>query len=395
MRKKRKDGKGRVLRTNETVCKDGRYRFMYYDEISGKRRSVYDLDLTALRAKEEQIARDTSDGIRTDRRSLTVNQVFDDYMGLKQIEATTRAGYMCKWNRHVRNGLGKMRVADVTPTMVKKLYAGMAAQGLTGTIKGVHNILRPALEMAVDDDVIRKNPCKNCYKEYAGMAGGEEREALAPAEQSALLEFLRADGMYGVYYPMVGFMLATGLRIGETIGLTWGDIDMKEMTIDVNHQLVYKNIGEGSRFYAKGLKTEKSERVLPITPAALDALKRQRKLQAARGDNRFVEVAGLRGFVFTVRTGRPYTPQGFNMALDNAICKYNRNPAGVVIPHVTAHNLRHSYCTRMAEAGMDIKTLAYLMGHSSCMMTMEVYNHVSEERARNEVLRVEKAARAV
>jgi integrase len=395
MKKTRKDSKGRVLRKNESVCKDGRYRFMYYDEASGKRRSIYGLDLAELRVKEEQVLKDIADGIRTDRNSMTVNQLFDEYMSIKQVEATTRADYIGKWGKHVKNGLGKMKVVDVTPTLVKKLYAGMAASGLTGTIRNINNLLRPAFEMAVDDDIIRKNPCKNCYKEYASIAVGEEREALTAAEQEALLRFLQTDGTYSVYYPMISFMLATGLRISETIGLTWGDIDMKEMAIDVNHQLVYRDIGEGSTHYAKDLKTEKSERVLPITAAALDALKRQKKFQAERGDNRFVEVEGLRGFVFTVRSGRPYTPQGFNMALDNAICKYNRNPAGVTIPHISAHHLRHSYCTRMAEAGMDIKTLAYLMGHSSCTVTLEVYNHVSEERTKNEVLRVEKAAKAV
>ena len=94
--------------------------------------------------------------------------------------------------------------------------------------------------MAVDDDLIRKNPCKDCMKEYIRGGLSTTKYPLTRAEEAALLKFVKDDTIYSVYYPMIAFMLGTGCRIGEVIGLTWDDIDFENATLSINHQIIYK-----------------------------------------------------------------------------------------------------------------------------------------------------------
>lgn len=206
------------------------------------------------------------------------------------------------------------------------------------TIKLYHNLINPTLELAVDSDIIRKNPAKDCKKGIGGTK--KERESLTISEQERLLDFIKNTDKYFLYYPIIIFALSTGLRVGELTGLRWVDVDMKENVVHIRQQLIYKNLGDGCKFHIQDLKTE---------------------------------------------AGRPYAVNAVNFALDNIVKAYNKMEGAQaakehrqpeLLPHVSAHILRHTACTRLAESGLEPKVLQYIMGHANVSVTLDVYTHL-------------------
>ena len=389
---RRKDSKGRVLEKGESQRKDGLYVYQYSD-ISGKRKSTYANTLSDLRKKEKQIRRDLEDNINTVAAEITLNEQFEKYMSLKtQLSNSTRQNYLDLWNNNVReNPLGKMKICNIKKSDVLKFYNSLKAKNLrTSTIKIFGCMISPCLELAVDDDIIRKNPCKGCLGEFSNDS--IEKKSLTSEEQEILLEFVRQNKIYSTYYPMIVFMIGTAVRCGEAIGLTWHDVDFKRREISIDHQLIYKKQKGSYGFYADSPKTGAGIRIIPMTGEVYEALKKQRELQMSKGWRTNTEIGGYLDFVFSTKNKNPIMPSAVNNILLNIVNKYNQSVSEgkAALPHISAHTLRHTGCTRIAEAGIDPKVLQYIMGHSKIAVTMEVYNHVSTERNRTEMDKIEK-----
>lgn len=385
----RKDNRGRNLKEGESYRSDGRYMYRYTDEKTGKRKSIYAHDLAELREKEKQLLRDIDEDIVTDSsvKRMTVNMLFERYMKSKKLKESTRVNYVSTWNNHVRDDLGMMKVVQTKPSHVKLFYSKMSNQGYSrSTIKLIHNMLFPSFEMAVDDNIIRKNPAKDGMCDYGKAA--KEKEALTPAQQEKLLAFVEQNKIYQVYFPMLIIMIGTGLRAGEVIGLTWSDVDVKKREIYIGQQLVYKNYGDGCKFHDSTPKTDAGIRTIPMSEDVRKAFEEQKKLNFLRGISRDVEIGGRTGFIFTSKSGRPLMPNALNNVLYNIVNAYNRQEQKAadkekrkeeLMPRISAHSLRHTGCTRMAEQGLDMKVVQYVMGHANVGVTMEVYNHITEK----------------
>lgn len=193
--------------------------------------------------------------------------------------------------------------------------------------------------------------------------------------------------MFHIYLPLLQVMIGTGLRCGELIGLTWKDVDLKTRTVYVNHQLIYKNYGDGCDFHVTMPKTEAGIREIPMSKMVAKAFETQRRLNFQMGIPRDVKIEGLSNFVFMSRSGRPMMPTTVNFILRDIVKAYNeeenerakrerRKPEE--LPHISAHILRHTACTRMAETDLDMKVVQYVMGHANISVTMEVYNHITD-----------------
>jgi len=387
---RRKDNKGRVLQKGESQRKDGLYVFQYKD-ISGKRKSVYANNLSDLRKHEKQIKRDLEDRIDTYEDKITLNEQFDKYISLKtQLANSTRQNYIGLWDHNLReNQLGKKRICDIKKSDILRFYNSLFEKGLKySTIKTFNCMICPCLELAVDDDIIRKNPCKGCLEEFSNDSN--KRTALTKSEQKELLEFVRNSNVYSVYYPMLIFMIGTAVRCGEAIGLTWNDVDIPNKIATIDHQLIYKKKNGYYGFYAETPKTDAGIRVIPLTDEVIRALKEQKEQQLLKGWRTNVEIDGYRDFVFSTKNRNPVMPSAVNNMLLNVVNKHNTIVDNLELPHISAHILRHTGCTRMSEAGIDPKVLQYIMGHSKISVTMEIYNHTSQERNRKEMDKMEK-----
>lgn len=388
---RRKDTKGRVLQKGESQRKDGLYVFQYKD-ISGKRRSAYASDLSDLRKKERKIRMDLEDNINTSGAEITLNEQFDKYMSLKtRLRNTTRQTYFNLWNNNIRNNeIGKKKLCDIKKSDIIRFYNSLSERGLKySTMEKFEGMLSPCLELAVDDDILRKNPCRGCLEGFQKDAS--EKTILTGKEQVELLDFVRQSRVYYIRYPMIVFMLGTAVRCGEMIGLTWNDVDFKKMEISINHQLIYGKTDKTNSFYAGPPKTDSGMRTIPMTKEVCRALKEQRETQLSLGWKTNVKIGTYDDFVFSTKRNTPITPSGVNGILSNIVNKYNSNEENKIkLPHISAHTLRHTGCTRMAEAGMDPKVLQYIMGHSKISVTMEVYNHATKERNKKEMEKMER-----
>lgn len=403
MANSRKDHKGRKLREGESWRSDGRYSYRYTDIRTGKRLTVYAQDLPELREKEKQIVKDMEDNILTDGaiKKMTLNTLFIRYMSTRELAESTRTNYINTWNNRVKDEIGNIKVVQMLPSHVKAYYAKLSKAGYAySTIKFIHNMLYPALEMAVDDDIIRKNPAKGSISDYGRPA--EERVALTISQQEKLLAFVQKHNVYNAYYPMLTIMIGTGVRCGELIGLTWKDVDTKARTVCIDHQLIYKNLGDGCRFHISAPKTDSGIRTIPMTQDVLRAFEEQRKINFMLGKGKDVEVEGYKGFIFMAKTGRPLMPSAVNNVLYNIVDAYNKEEVKAaekdhrkaeLLPKISAHIMRHTACTRMAECRMDIKVLQYIMGHAHIDVTMEVYNHLGDRaRIENEIAKLDSMA---
>ena len=397
--KKRADNKGRILCTGERQRpEDNRYLYRYFDS-TGKRRIIYALTLSELRKKEKQIQRDLQDGIDISRSDMTLNQLFQMYMDNKtDLRESTRCNYISVWNNGLKDSvLGNMKIAQIRQIHIRSFYSELVKKGLSAnTVKLYHNLIYPALELAVDSDIIRKNPAKDAKKGIGGTR--KERTAMTIAEQGKLLDFIKGSDRYRIYYPMMVFALSTALRVGELTGLRWSDVDLKENIIHIRQQLIYRNLGDGCRFHVQDLKTEAGRRDIPLTASARKSLIRQKELSLLLGTKQKKEIDGITDFVFLNSLGNPYATNAINFMLKNMVDAYNRAEREAAgrekreaepLPHISAHILRHTACTRLAESGIDPKTLQYIMGHSSIAVTMDIYNHVDTVRVKNEMEKAE------
>ena len=400
----KKDSKGRNLKQNEDQMKDGRYRYRYTDKY-GNRRAVYSWKLVktdkipsgkkediSLREKERQIEKDIEDGINTYGADITVTELIYRYLKMNiKLADTTRSNYEHMTEKNIKGSLfGNLCIRNVKKSDVKLFYRYLHDKRnfSVGTIQLYQNLIFPSFQMAVDDDLIRKNPCEGCMKDYPRGSLGTTKEALTVEQQEKLLEFAKNRIVYQKYYVLIAFLLGTGLRISEALGITWDDIDFENKCVNVNHQIVYKKLNGISKHRVCPTKT-KETRIVPMQDEIIKILQQHKKETYLMSRLNDYTVDGLKTFVFLNKEMKLYTPNTFTRALHELQEAYNREVEdednAVILPNFAAHTLRHTYCTRMAENGCDIKVLQEIMGHKNIAVTMQVYNHVSNDRTIKEV----------
>jgi DNA binding domain of tn916 integrase. len=179
----RKDGKGRVLRKGEHYRKtDGRYSYIYTDPL-GKKRTIYAKSLVTLRQKEDELVRDQMDGLNVYvAGSADVNFLFDRYISTKtELRSTTKANYLYTWDHFIRDTFGKKKIKDVKYSDVLFFYTDLITnKGLqVNTLESINTVLRPTFELAVRDDIIRRNPVNGAYAEVKKRNGGARKSRRA------------------------------------------------------------------------------------------------------------------------------------------------------------------------------------------------------------------------
>ncbi len=392
---KRKDKDRIVLRKGESQRKDGNYDYRWTTR-DGKRHSVYAKTLEELRAKEEEILRDKCDGIKTEARYVTINDVFEVWKQLKRgLKDNTFQNYKYMYEQFVKPDLGNTRVSQLKKSDVKRFYNMLADERAlkVSTIDSIHTVLHQVLDMAVDDAYLRNNPSDNVLKELkqAHNFDTEKRKALTVAEQELFLDFLRRNHQYNHWYPIFAVMVGTGLRVGEVTGLRWCDIDLKENLIDVNHTLVYYNHAEnGCYFNINTPKTKAGVRNVPMLEFVKQAFIEERKYQMANGIRCSVKIDGYTDFIFVNRFGAAQHQGTLNKALrriirdcnDEVLERNEENP--VLLPRFSCHSLRHTFTTRMCEAGVNIKVIQDALGHSDISTTLNIYADVTKELKKKE-----------
>lgn len=411
MSNKRRDRKGRLLKNGEYQRENGRYEFRYTDS-KGRRHSIYSWKLVAtdkapagvecqssLREEELKINKDLLDRInRFDAQTLTFEQCFYAYMETKKsLKETTRATYLFNYKKFVKDAIGDMKIIAIKYSTIREFYISLHDDyGLTlSTINTYHTgIISPVLEICVRDDLIRSNPAKLAKNDIRGMwkEPPEKRHALTMAQQTALFDYCarNKDAYTQRARLYLTFLIGTGCRFGEMAGLRWDDVDFEHNTISINHEIVYARGEDGkNRFIGTSTKTPLSNRAIPMFPEVREMLLNEYERQKIFGFCDTV-IDGYTNFIFVSYRGNPVTCMGVNKTFSRMVATYNkeerryreeRGETFVPVPDFTAHCLRHTFATRLAENPdvVSVKAIQTLLGHSNIGTTMNIYSEATDD----------------
>jgi integrase len=393
MKERRKDNKGRILHEGETQRPDGRYRYRYIS-WDGKEKDIYSwrLDIhdkmppgkkftVPLREMKKQIQADQFDKIVTNGGNMSVCDLAEKYVATKiGVRINTRMNYNTVLNFLRKDPFGKKRIDTVRKSDAKIwLIKLQREQGKSySQIHNIRGILRPAFQLAFDDDLIRKNPFE--FELVTVLVNDSvRREAVSREVERKFLKFVHEDTHFSRYYEGIYILFKTGMRISEFCGLTISDIDFKNHSINVDHQL-QKRATVG--YYIEETKTESGKRVLPMTPDVEECFKKI--INNRKPPKTEPMIDGRTGFLYFDKDGSVVYSLHWEHYFKHIVQKYNKTYK-VQIPKITPHVCRHTYCSNMAKSGMNPKTLQYLMGHSDISVTLNTYTHIGFEDAKKEL----------
>ena len=383
MGQKRKDNKGRILRTGESQRADGTYQYRYKQVPKGKWHYLYAQTLDELREKERPIQKVVDDGISYCEGKITVIQLLERYISLKQgVRHATKVGYKFVLNLVKQEDFGCRQINTIKTSDAKLWFMKLQRDGRGySTITSVRGVVKPAFQMAVDEDIIRKNPFAFSL---AGVVVNDtkKRVALTPEQQNIFMDFVRNDSYYSRYYDEFNVLLGTGMRVSEFCGLTLNDLDFGNQRIRVERQLIKE---KGGIYHVERTKTESGVRFIPMTPDVFENL--QNIVKNRKKPKTEMLVNGYTGFLLLDKNENPKVALHLEHHLQWTMKKYRRTH-DEPLPTITPHVLRHTFCTNLANKGMGIKDLQYLMGHSDAAITMNVYTHASYAKAEESMKKI-------
>ena len=311
----------------------------------------------------------------------------------------TFENYKYMYETFVRNQIGSKTVSSLKKTDIKRFYNYLADERhlKPATIDNIHTVLHQILDMAVDDDYLRNNPSNNVLKELkqSHCFQTEKRRALTRPEQELFLSYLKNTPSASLWYPIFAVLVGTGLRVGEATGLRWCDIDLDEGIINVNHTLVYyDHRTDGSKrgcyFNINTTKTPAGKRQVPMLDFVKEAFLMEKERQELLDIHCEAVVDGYTDFIFLNRFGQPQHQATLNKAIRRIIRDCNDEQllkdenAKVLLPHFSCHSLRHTFTTRMCEAGVNVKVIQDTLGHKDISTTLNIYTDVTKELRRSE-----------
>lgn len=416
---KRKDLKGRNLRDNEFQKKDGRYEYRFTDK-TGRTKSVYSwrlvsTDKTPSGRKDTQPLREMENIIQRDidanvivNRTATVDDYWQKMFNKKQgLKDYTRYIYKRTYLAYIKDALGNRKIVDVKRSDIESFYLhAVNERGIKpNNLKGFHTVLLLIFDEAVRDEIIRLNPVtgvvndlkrRNIWKASEWVR--KERYVFSDEDQTKFINFLKTDACAKKWAPMFICFLGTGCRFGEMASLCWEDVDWKRRVIKINKTIRYfRKNGEHSDFHITTPKTRGSIREIPMLSTVESILREEYERQKIEGFCEAV-IDGFTHFVWTTQYGKPYTSQLFDRKLQLARERYNKleeerakreNRLPVLLQHFSAHNLRHTFCTRFCQNEKDIKIVQTIMGHTCITTTMDIYNKCTAERRQQSLSRLD------
>lgn len=288
------------------------------------------------------------------------------------LRPNTQMSYERRIYQHIVPALGSIQLDKLTSNDIQQFYAKLKQSGrlirteLYGeglsdqTVRGIHTTLHTALDKAVTEKLILRNPSDACR---LPSAKAREMQVLSPEEIQRLLIQAKEDGCY----ELLLLELASGLRRGEICALQWDDLNLRTGELRIERQ-VHRVNGE---LTVSPPKTNASNRSIILPTPILNVLKIYKEATSSRWI-----------FPSPVNEDSPRDPAAvrkrLQTVLERAECK-----------KVRFHDLRHTFATASLEHGMDVKTLSTIIGHVSSSTTLNVYAHVTDEMRRTAALKID------
>lgn len=379
--------KGKVkLRTGESY-RPKEDRFMYrWTDVNGKRHSVYASTIGELREKEQLIQRDILNGvIHTD---MTVADLYTKWIKLKvNLKPNSFYSYQALYTNHIEPQFGKKRISDIRKSDVREYCVELVHQNYSaGAIKRIVAVLRQMFELAVDDDQLLKNPASRVLTGILPEA--KKKEGLTVDEERELFQFAAKDTPRRMTYLIMCILVKTGLRIGEFCALTWNDVDLETRRISITKTMVVVPQTKPIQLIIGTPKTKTSLRTIPICSDTVDDFLQLKALVDSYHIAQPAVIDGYTNFCCMTPQGEAASPISITNKIAYMAKKCNKyllqrdGEDSLQIKKMAAHTLRHTFATRMYEAGADPKATQSIMGHATIIMTMDVYTDATEAKTR-------------
>ena len=354
------------------------------DPGTGKpmRRSVYGKTQKEVREKLTEITNQLDRGTYTTPCKMRLGQWLyiwtEEYLG--DVKASTAHVYRDDVRLYIKPALGAKTLEALTPHDIQKFYNDLAKRLSPKTVKDIHGVLHSTLDAAVGAKYLRDNPATG------RKLPKREKPEIKPLDEAQQADFIQAikGHPHEIAYKIA---LCTGLRESELLGLTWDCIDFSKGTLTVKQQL-RKVQSKGGSYYMSSPKNGKTRKIMPA-PSVMRLLKdqQQRLLEMRfKAGEHWTDAVALDGhdydFVFRNEIGGLLS---YRTLYD---C-FKRIVAGIGIPDVRFHDLRHTYAVNALRAGDDIKTVSESLGHASAAFTADTYLHFTDSMRQASAARME------
>lgn len=380
-----KDLKGKELGVGITQRKDGLYQGRYKDRF-GKYKTIYNKKLGDLR-KELAIAIADNQLYTSVRDEIKLDDWFKRWVDVykkKSVRPNTLREYTHIYSKNISPILGNRNINSLVKTDIQQLIKKVNDDGyLYERQNKVKVILTDMFARAIEDDLMVKNPTKGVklYRDKISSA-----RALTIGEQDVFFEFCKNT----FYDNLFNVAVNTGLRPGELFALTIKDINFEQKYIDVNKTLVYQKYldDECKTFHLEPPKTKQSYRHVPINSTCIDYLKRQVELKEIVSSRR---PKMQTDYLFVTRFNTPLNSVIYSDAIRSVIRRINETRSlDNQFDFFSGHTFRHTFATRCLEAGIQPKVVQSYLGHATLKMTMDLYTHVTADKATEDIERIVK-----
>lgn len=380
---KRKDKKGRILLKNESERSDGRYQYRYTD-VFGKRQTFYAPTLDELRQKEKELQRALDNGISYSGGKMTINELVEKYLALKSRKCYSTVTTYQSWADSIKQEPFSQRsICDVTKQDAQLWFQKMQETGRAySTLSAYKKLLKPAFSIAIDSKLLLQNPF-DFRMDSVASNDTVKRNALTDEVITTLLDFLKNDKQYARYYDVCVVLLYTGMRVSEFCGLTTSDLDFEQRTISINKQLLRRN--DGSRYIQRMTKTKAGMRTLFMSDAVSESLHNMIREREKQKVSPMIDQCG--GFLMLTRQGNPVVACNLEVPLKKAVTKYNAEHPEKLLPRITPHIFRHTFCSNMLNDGVSLPNTQAMMGHENPNTTL-TYAHPDATQAMAEMARI-------
>lgn len=362
MAKRRANGEGSIRKR-----KDGRWEGRYtagYDPNTGKRVTKSVLGKTQAEAKKKLRAAlekaQQVDVLRADDYTVASwLRTWYELYSKPNVRPSTANYYHRSIEQHIIPRMGNVKLSQLTSRDLQKLYRDLQENGRlrevqkakkpglsNATVRGIHMMLHNALDRAVKERLILRNPTEGCI---IPKIEKQEMKILHPEDMSAYLAAAEKHNALPMFY----LELVSGVRKGELVALLWDDLDTANRTISVSKQAAVRN-GE---ITISRPKTETSIRKISIPQEAVDLLIQEHEKHP---DNPYMFPSP--------KTGGMYYP-------DSVVNLHKRILKDAGLEHIRFHDLRHTFATMALQNGVDVKTVSSMLGHYDAGFTLRTYTH--------------------
>ncbi len=322
--------------------------------------------------------------VEPSRKTLSdfIDSWLDQIKSSGRIKPTTYGTYEQHVRVHIKPSLGNTALKDIDIDCIQRFYSEKLSKGRydgkgglsTATIIKIHNILHQCLDNAVRKKLIPANPVKDVDPPKLKE---KPIRVLTKEEQAQFLTTVNGSRLKAAFY----LDLATGLRLGELLGLTWKDVNLEDQSINVCKTLVRIRLkdspdGKKTQLSVQTPKTKKSSRLIPIPDCIIPILKEHREKQLKEID-KAEKHYNNKNLVFCTELGNHIEPRNMMRHFYSLI-------EDAKIPHTNFHALRHTFATRLLEAGERERVLQELLGHSTTTQTAK-YAHVLDGLKRESI----------